>query len=66
MIGERIRDKFAVFRKKGMWMGGWAPLGCEIKDRKLASESMTNGEFAFGGAMATHMMSRSSTIIEER
>jgi DNA invertase Pin-like site-specific DNA recombinase len=35
VIGERIRDKFAASRKKGMWMGGWAPLGYGIKDRKL-------------------------------
>src|SRR6185437_1475301 len=26
VIGERIRDKFAASRRKGMWMGGWAPL----------------------------------------
>jgi site-specific DNA recombinase len=35
VIGERIRDKFAASRRKGMWMGGWAPLGYDIKDRKL-------------------------------
>ncbi|MGZ8323417.1 MAG: recombinase family protein [Rhodoplanes sp.] len=35
VIGERIRDKFAALRKKGMWMGGWAPLGYDVKDRKL-------------------------------
>jgi site-specific DNA recombinase len=35
VIGERIRDKFLASRKKGMWMGGWAPLGYDIKGRKL-------------------------------
>jgi len=35
VIGERIRDKFAASRRKGLWMGGWAPLGYDIKDRKL-------------------------------
>jgi site-specific DNA recombinase len=35
VIGERIRDKFAASRKRGMWMGGWAPLGYDIRDRKL-------------------------------
>ena len=35
VIGERIRDKFAASRKQGMWMGGWAPLGYEVRDRKL-------------------------------
>lgn len=33
--GERIRDKFAASRRKGMWMGGTIPLGYEVKDRKL-------------------------------
>jgi site-specific DNA recombinase len=35
VIGERIRDKFAASRARGMWMGGWAPLGYDIQDRKL-------------------------------
>jgi site-specific DNA recombinase len=35
LIGERIRDKVAASRKKGMWMGGWTPLGYEVRDRKL-------------------------------
>jgi site-specific DNA recombinase len=35
VIGERIRDKFAASRKKGMWMGGYVPLGYEVKDRRL-------------------------------
>jgi site-specific DNA recombinase len=35
VIGERIRDKFAASRKRGMWMGGWAPLGYDVRDRKL-------------------------------
>lgn len=35
VIGERIRDKFAASKKKGMWMGGVPPLGYDVKDRKL-------------------------------
>lgn len=35
VIGERIRDKFAASRRKGIWMGGWSPLGYDVKDRKL-------------------------------
>ena len=35
VIGERIRDKFAASRKRGMWMGGHVPLGYEVRDRKL-------------------------------
>jgi site-specific DNA recombinase len=35
VIGERIRDKFAASRKKGMWMGGVPPLGYAVVERKL-------------------------------
>ncbi len=35
VIGERIRDKVAASRKRGIWMGGYVPLGYEVKDRKL-------------------------------
>jgi site-specific DNA recombinase len=35
VIGERIRDKFAASRRKGMWMGGTPPLGYNVRERKL-------------------------------
>jgi site-specific DNA recombinase len=35
VAGERIRDKFAASRRKGMWMGGNVPLGYDLKHRKL-------------------------------
>jgi len=35
IIGERIRDKFAASKRKGMWMGGAVPLGYRVQDRKL-------------------------------
>jgi DNA invertase Pin-like site-specific DNA recombinase len=35
LIGERVRDKIAASKKKGMWMGGTVPLGYDVKDRKL-------------------------------
>ena len=35
VIGERIRDKIAASKKKGMWMGGVPPLGYRAQDRKL-------------------------------
>jgi DNA invertase Pin-like site-specific DNA recombinase len=35
ITGERIRDKIAASKKKGMWMGGFVPLGYNLKDRKL-------------------------------
>jgi site-specific DNA recombinase len=35
VTGERIRDKIAASKKKGMWMGGMPPLGYDINNRKL-------------------------------
>jgi len=35
VIGERIRDKFAASRARGMWMGGHPPLGYDVRERKL-------------------------------
>jgi site-specific DNA recombinase len=35
VTGERIRDKVAASKAKGMWMGGQVPLGYDLKDRKL-------------------------------
>ena len=32
VTSERIRDKIAASKKKGMWMGGVAPLGYDAKD----------------------------------
>ncbi len=35
VTAERIRDKIAASKKKGMWMGGVVPLGYRVRDRKL-------------------------------
>jgi DNA invertase Pin-like site-specific DNA recombinase len=35
VAGERIRDKIAASRRKGMWMGGTVPLGYDVKNREL-------------------------------
>ncbi len=35
VTGERIRDKIAASKARGMWMGGSVPLGYAVKDRKL-------------------------------
>ena len=36
VTGERIRDKVAASKRKGMWMGGPVPIGYDVIDRKLA------------------------------
>jgi site-specific DNA recombinase len=35
VTGERIRDKIAASKRKGMWMGGVVPLGYDLEDRRL-------------------------------
>lgn len=35
VTGERIRDKFAASKARGMWMGGMPPLGYDVVDRRL-------------------------------
>jgi site-specific DNA recombinase len=35
VAGERIRDKIAASRRKGIWMGGVVPLGYEARERRL-------------------------------
>src|ERR1019366_8938655 len=35
VMGERIRDKIAASKRKGMWMGGTVPLGYDVRERRL-------------------------------
>ena len=35
VTGERIRDKIAASKRKGLWVGGVVPMGYEVRDRKL-------------------------------
>src|ERR1700736_1338076 len=39
VTGERIRDKIAASKKKGMWMGGIVPLGYDASERTLIVNS---------------------------
>ena len=39
VIAERVRDKIAASKKKGMWMGGVTPLGYRVEDRKLVIDA---------------------------
>lgn len=39
VTGERIRDKIALSKKKGIWMGGYVPLGYDVANRKLIPRS---------------------------
>jgi len=39
VTGERIRDKIAASKRKGMWMGGPVPLGYDVRDRKMIANA---------------------------
>ncbi|WP_207761179.1 recombinase family protein [Minwuia thermotolerans] len=39
VTAERIRDKIAASKKKGMWMGGAVPIGYRVEDRKLVIDA---------------------------
>src|SRR6202051_4964209 len=39
VTGERIRDKIAASKQKGLWMGGFVPIGYRAKDRTLTIHS---------------------------
>ncbi|WP_323019289.1 recombinase family protein [Pararhodobacter sp.] len=41
VTAERIRDKVAASRKRGMWMGGVPPFGYRVEDRKLLVDEDT-------------------------
>jgi DNA invertase Pin-like site-specific DNA recombinase len=44
VTGERIRDKVAASKKKGMWMGGPVPLGYDVRERKLVVNDAEAGK----------------------
>jgi site-specific DNA recombinase len=48
VTSERIRDKIAASKRKGLWVGGTLPLGYEMKDGK------NSGRFAFGPFGGSH------------
>src|SRR5215831_14608948 len=39
VTSERIRDKIAASKRKGLWVGGMAPLGYDTKDRKITVQT---------------------------
>jgi site-specific DNA recombinase len=43
VTGERIRDKIAASKKKGMWMGGTVPIGYDVSGRRLLVNSSEAG-----------------------
>jgi site-specific DNA recombinase len=60
---ERVRDKIASSKRKGMWMGGVVPLGYDVSDRKLV---VNNTEAKTVRAIFERYIElRSVTLLEE-
>jgi site-specific DNA recombinase len=68
LAGERIRDKFAASRRKGMWMGGTIPLGYDVKDRKLVinEEEAERVRLIFRQYLALGYVSKLRTDLDRR
>jgi site-specific DNA recombinase len=68
LAGERIRDKFAASRRKGMWMGGTIPLGYEVRDRKLIinEEGADRVRLIFRQYLALGCVSKLRTDLDRR
>lgn len=45
VAGERIRDKIAASKRKGMWTGGTVPLGYDVENRKLVVNTDEAAEY---------------------
>ena len=58
MTGERIRDKIAASKKKGIWVGGVVPLGYRVVDRKLIvdEDEATTVRLIFDGYLSAGSM----------
>ena len=54
VTSERIRDKIAASKRKGLWVGGMVPLGYESRDRKLiVIEDGRSGCVSSSGAISS-------------
>ena len=68
VTGERIRDKIAASKRKGMWMGGVVPLGYDLEDRHLVvnSEEARRVKDIFEKYLAEGWVSKLQIYLERR
>ncbi len=65
VIGERVRDKIAASRARGIWMGGPVPLGYRVENRKLLIDepNATTVRRVFQGFVETRSATRLMPIL---
>ena len=58
VTGERIRDKIAASKRRGLWVGGMVPLGYVSRDKKLGIEEKrpTRCEPSFGATSSSAVL----------
>jgi site-specific DNA recombinase len=68
VTGERIRDKIAASKRKGMWMGGMVPLGYDLEDRHLVvnPEEADRVKTIFQAYLAEGCVSRLQIYLEKK
>ena len=68
VTGERIRDKIAASKRKGMWMGGVVPLGYDLEDRHLVvnPEEAKRVKEIFEAYLAEGCVSKLQIYLEKR
>jgi len=63
VAGERIRDKIAASKKKGMWMGGLPSLGYDVQNRRLVVNEEEAG--TVGHIFRRYVELRSVRVLQE-
>src|SRR6201994_2354310 len=68
VTGERIRDKIAASKRKGLWMGGRVPLGYELQDGRLAvhQEEAALVQHIFSSFVSLGSVSRLQVNLEQQ
>lgn len=67
VTGERIRDKIAASKKRGLWMGGYPPLGYDPpQDRTIRKLAVNDGEAAIVRDIFEHYLELGSVAALER
>jgi hypothetical protein len=68
VTGERIRDKIAASKKRGIWVGGTVPLGYRVQDRKLLVDEAeaSTVRLMFERYLALDSLSALQTDLRER
>jgi DNA invertase Pin-like site-specific DNA recombinase len=68
VTGERIRDKIAASKRKGMWMGGVVPLGYDLEDRHLVvnPEEADRVKVIFQAYLAEGCVSKLQIYLEKK